>query len=212
MIINNLTTLEECKNDIKNAIIEKGVDVTNGMIDYGTYIRNIPGKAILRLPKNTAIGRSTFTISPAIDTREYTSMKNMFYGWHDLKEVNFPYNTSRVTNMTNMFHSCDNLEQIKVYFDCSKVKTTLNIFQGCTKLYNIYGLNNMGQQSDFDYLSLTDCPQLSRYAIRNIFNTIYDRASVGYSTKYIYLHHDAMSRLNNEDIAIATNKGWTVVI
>ena len=207
----NIVELSNCKENIKNAIVEKGVEVTSGMVDYGTYIRNIPGKAILKLPKNTVLGESTFTKPPAIDTRHYTSMRSMFHNCVNLKLVDYKYDTSKVTNMWQMFMNCENLEAIKVVFDCSKVNNVYQMFYGCTKLYNVYGFMNLGQSEEFyDAGFISDCNSLSKYSVRNIFNNLYDRASAGYSVVTIYLHPDVYAKLTDDDIAIATNKGWGV--
>ena len=45
----------------------------------------------------------------------------------------------------------------------------------------------------------------------NVINGLYDRASAGLSVITLKLHANHLAMLSEDDIAIATNKGWTIV-
>jgi hypothetical protein len=44
----------------------------------------------------------------------------------------------------------------------------------------------------------------------NVINNLYDIASAGIKTQRLVLGADNMAKLTADEIAIATNKGWTV--
>ena len=112
------------------------------------------------------------------------------------------FDTSNVEDMNYMFYGCTNLETIPL-LDVSKI--TVNNFNRtfylCPKLTNVGGLKNLSVT-----LELSDSPLLTRESVLNIFNNL---ATVTTET-YIYLHNDVKARLTDNDITIATSKGWII--
>jgi hypothetical protein len=53
-------------------------------------------------------------------------------------------------------------------------------------------------------------PNLTYESVMNVINGLYDRASAGYSVVNLKLHANHLAMLSEDDIAIATNKGWTL--
>ena len=51
---------------------------------------------------------------------------------------------------------------------------------------------------------------LTKQSILNIFNSVYDIASKGCNVQQIYVPSTLYNQLTSEEIAIATNKGWSV--
>ena len=82
-------------------------------------------------------------------------------------------------------------------------------------LKNLGGFINYGKMSNASSITsytagLSPCNNLTRDSLMNIINNLYDRATAGYSVLTIKIHPDALARLTEDDIAIATNKGWTI--
>ena len=59
-------------------------------------------------------------------------------------------------------------------------------------------------------LDLSPCSLLTKQSIINVLNNLYDIASKGCNTQSIVLGSTNIAKLTEDEIAIATNKGWTV--
>ena len=154
---------------------------------------------------------STYLTSANLDFQRVISASQLFYKCYALEEVHFngmKFNES----LNGMFYSCENLTTI-TGLQCENVKSSLttNTFFNCSKLKNIDGLFNLGESfTGSATINLYHSP-LTRESCLNIFNTIYD--FIGNGSKYratLDLHQDVLAQLSEEDIAIATAKGWTI--
>ena len=127
--------------------------------------------------------------------------------------------TSKVTNMFSMFDSCSSLTSIS-QLDCSSVEYFgIMGFYGSTSfnntLKNLGGFINLGKRKNLTLSSgvnygLEKCAALTYDSIMNVIINLYDRATAGHSILTFKLHANALALLNDEDIAIATNKGWII--
>ena len=98
--------------------------------------------------------------------------------------------------------------------------TGINLFSDYTSdnypaLKNFGGFINYGMKSNASSITnynfgLSPCNNLTHTSLMNIINNLYDRATAGYSVLTIKFHPDALARLSDDDIAIATSKGWTI--
>jgi hypothetical protein len=84
------------------------------------------------------------------------------------------------------------------------------------KLTNVGGFRNLGKSSSVANLTSTSglmsvMPNLTYESVINVLNELYDRASAGLSVLTLKLHANHMAMLSDEDKAIATNKGWTLI-
>lgn len=237
-IADKLTALVSAKNDIKTALESKGVSPTGGLSTYADAIRSIEsgsgGGTINKWIDGLKLAYSTVTEIPMFDTSEVTDMRHMFNHCYNLTSVPL-FDTSKVTSMTDMFANCEKLINVP-QFDTSNVThmtwmfmncfdlTTVplldatgvlgisGIFDGCGKLTNIGGFKNLGSHNilvDTTY-SFRDCPNITRESVLNIFNNLYDRASAGYPVSQLYFERAVGEKLTYSDLAIATNKGWTI--
>ena len=108
--------------------------------------------------------------------------------------------------------------------DMSKATRIENMFNGCTKLENIGGFLNLGKAYtytgngyNFYKLNLSKATLLTHDSLMNIINNLYD-LNLSYNvanggtlyTQNIVLGSTNLAKLTAEEIAIATNKGWTV--
>lgn len=109
MMSENLTILTNVKDDIKNAIINKGVIPTGGMVEYADCIRQI-GEGT-KLEKYTKFAYSQWEEVPRfiLENISWEGLDDgsyMFYKCNNLKS--FPYvDTSNLTNTYYMFYNTD---------------------------------------------------------------------------------------------------------
>ena len=84
------------------------------------------------------------------------------------------------------------------------------MFSNCTALTSLK-LNDLGHNQSCTSLDLSDCSKLTKDSILYLFNNAFDRASAGYTYSFkITLNATTKALLTEEEIAIATNKGFTV--
>lgn len=134
----------------------------------------------------------------------------MYYNCKALKTAS----SIRFTNFTDisyMYYSCTSLTSIPK-MDCGNIEKCSSFAASCSALTTLGGFTNLGQKAN---LTGTDwmfrySPALTRDSILNIFNNLYDRASAGYSVLTFHINSTPLALLSEDDIAIATNKGWTI--
>lgn len=74
-----------------------------------------------------------------------------------------------------------------------------------------YGMTSSASSiTSSTYYSLSRFPNLTKESLLNVLNGLYDRASAGYSVLSIHFGEDHLSKLTDDEKAIATNKGWTL--
>ena len=153
---------------------------------------------------------------PQMDTSKVTSMSSMFDGCKKIQSIP-QFDTSNVTSVSNMLYSCSALQSIPL-LDFGKV-VQINYFA----VYN-YALTSIGGFKDlgkaylttraanyYEYkLDLHDCVSLTHDSLMNVINNLYDIASIGVQPQQLVLGTTNLAKLTEEEIAIATNKGWNV--
>ena len=160
------------------------------------------------------------------NTSNVTTMANMFNNCSALTTLNLSnFNTSNVTTVGNMFFVCSNLTDVNLSsFDFSKVTYTDNLFSNCTNLTNLTFGTNLGkgyiqntEQYTYYRLVLTSCTKLTHDSLMSVINGLYD-LNLTYDvanggtlyTQSLVLGATNIAKLTEEEIAIATAKGWTV--
>lgn len=174
---------------------------------------------------------------PEIDTSNATSVNYMFSGCSMLQaipELDF----SNVTSSMYVFQNCSSLKRIPnlnlikntslnyTFYGCSALISIGEIrcdsvtsistvfgYSDVTSLTHIGGLKNLGMKSSVSGTSssfLQYVPNLTHESAVNIINSLYDRASAGYSVLTLKFNAKTRSKLTDEEIAIATNKGWII--
>ena len=178
-IAENLQAIQDIKQNIKTAIENKGVDMTNTPFsEYSTKIDEISSGGIISDKIDAAsyslkFGNSTFTIVPDIfDFSNVTDMSDMFDGCQNLTTIH-KLNTSNVTNMDSMFYYCKRLTSIEL-LDTSNVSDMSYMFRSCQSLTTIPQLNtsnvtNMSYMF-YDCQKLTTIPQLDTAKVTNMSN------------------------------------------
>ena len=145
---------------------------------------------------------------PSLDTSNVTTMNGMFSSCRKLQSIP-NLNTSNVDNMSEMFGYCYELTTIPM-LNCSNV-TNMSYFFG---YLNINTLTYLGGFKDLkisvtsDFLNL--CPNLTVESLMNVINNVYDLTANGLSGKSMKFGSTNLNKLSEEQIAVATAKGWTL--
>ena len=144
---------------------------------------------------------SSLTTIPLLNTSKVTNMNSIFYNCSSLNSIS-ALDTRNVTNMTNMFFNCSSLTYIPL-LDTSKVTSMNNMLRGCSSVKYLGGFKNLSISISAYFLD--QCPNLTVESLMNVINNL---ATVsGQTLKFGNVN---LSKLTAEQIAIATNKGWTL--
>ena len=123
---------------------------------------------------------------------------------------------SRACAFFNQINQCDMFSR---GFDCSESLYGFSLANGSMRnIEDFGGFINIGQSYDssngaeYDRYSLrlSYLSHLSRESLINILEGLYDLSSAGIPAQKIVLGTTALNKLTDEDILIATNKGWNV--
>ena len=155
---------------------------------------------------------------PKYETNNLTDLIFTFNYCESLEEIP-QIDTSNITDFTGTFYGCKKLKNIPL-LDCGKVNTftygsaSNRVFKNCNSLENLGGLKDLGKSFTTNqlYVYLIDSPNLTYSSLMNLINNLYDMTqnTSFTNTPTLYLHSTSYSLLSNEDIAIATSKGWTI--
>ena len=206
----NLTTIPQL--DTSN------VTDVGQMFRYCTNLRTIPQ---LDTSNVTNMGQMFYgcinlTTIPQLDTSNVTSMSYMFGSCTNLTTIP-QLDTSNVTNMSYMFDSCINLITIS-QLNGEKLTVVAGTFSNCKSLENFNGIINLGQAylttQSANYssykLNLSYSNKLTQDSLMNVINNLYDIKTKGVKPQQLVLGSANLAKLTAEEVAIATNKGWTV--
>lgn len=156
------------------------------------------------------LGTRLLLPEPFFDTSNVTNMSSMFNGENsrigfgsiqsknNLSEVPL-FNTSKVTNITSMFRSCGKLKIIPAY-DFSNVTSASYIIRNTDTLEQFLPT---GLKVSFDLSAST---KFTREALVVVLNNL----GTPTSTQTLTLGSTNLAKLTEEDIAIATEKNWTL--
>ena len=166
---------------------------------------------------------SQLTSVPLLDTSNVTSMYNMFSYCSKLTSVPL-LDTSKVTIMDSMFSYCSKLTSVPL-LDTSNVKSMHEMFSQCTRLTSVPSFDTSNVE-DMGYM-FDGCSNLETIHMINIGDSLDIHSSTKFtrealleiignlktvtSTKKLKMGATNLAKLTEEDKAIATNKGWTLV-
>lgn len=170
-------------------------------------------------------------IKVPFDTSLVTSMQHMFSNDFSLEEVDISaFNTSSVTTMQEMFASCRSIRKLDLkHFNTSKVTNFGNMFNGCYNLYDLdfSSLDTSAVAANTTLIMFQDCDNLTNLKVGKItvsfkFNNcgslshesllnIISALAETSSALTLTIGSKNIAKLTEAEIAIATEKGWTVV-
>lgn len=210
------------------------VEVATSGVDINEYFSkdidstyNSIKRLIKKLPELTVITRinmNNFFDGMSNLTELKVNMMNnvnlayqLCYGCSLLKTIELK-NTTNVKNMKEAFYSCTSLETLSA-FNGSSLNYIERMFQNCTNIKYAGGIIDIGKayettvsENYVNYtLSFGNATNLTHDSLMNIINNLYDIKTKGVKPQKLVLGVTNLSeKLTAEEIAIATEKGWTV--
>ena len=111
--------------------------------------------------------------------------------------------------MYNMFNDCYALTSIPL-LDCGSVTSTTPPFgySSLSKLTDIGGFKDLKVSWSSSFLN--NAPNATVESLMNVINNLYDLTANGLSGQTLKFGTTNLNKLTAEQIAIATNKGWTL--
>lgn len=151
---------------------------------------------------------------PQLDFSKGRYLSSLFNNCISLDEI-LNLNTSNAVSLNDAFSRCKIKKLNKL--SCDKVNNIADVLYNCSQLTEFGGFENLGKaylvSANYNYrdykldLSRT---ALNHDSLMNVINGLYDIASIGVKTQQLILGSTNLAKLTAEEIAIATNKGWTV--
>lgn len=162
---------------------------------------------------------------PVLDTSDVTDMTGLFQNCKKLTIVP-QLNLVKVTSLASVFSGCQSITYVP-FLNCEKITSCSQMLYQSAELpqeVTIEGFKDLGkaytQKSKNNYvykLELHRMPNLTHDSLMNVINNLYD-LNLTYDvanggTLYeqgLVLGSANIAKLTEEEIAIATNKGWLV--
>lgn len=142
------------------------------------------------------------------DTSNVTNMHAMFVGNSSLIQLDVSnFDTSNVLNINRMFAYCPVCEELNINgLNLARCTSTNNTFYSSNfKVIRCDGLRL--PNIDMSKIGLTSSTALTVESIVGLFNAL-PQSDKGYSFQ---IGSDNIAKLSDEQKAIATNKGWTLI-
>lgn len=185
---------------------------------------------------NNCSGLTSLNIKD-LDVSKVTTMYGIFQLCKSLTSLDISqWNTAGLTDISYMIQNCSKLTELDLSgWKTEKIETanyafsrnniitldlsgwkldsltvTSNMFFYADSLTNLF-LPDLGHNENCTELNLSDCSELSKDSILFLFNNAFDRSAAGYSKAFtITLNGSTKALLTEDEIAIATSKGFTV--
>ena len=212
---NKVTNFSSCFVNCSNITTIPQIDTSNGtnfsvMFSGCSKLTEVP---LINTSKGTTFN-SMFTgcvsleTIPQIDTSNGTNFASMFYFTSSSKLKTIPkLNMSKATNISSLIYSSSGGNQSHL-----------------AELENLGGFENLGEaysttsNANYSYYTLDilsnarseACNKITHESLMNVINNLYDIGAKGCNTQKLQLGSLNLSKLTADEIAIATNKGWTV--
>lgn len=179
--------------------------VTNleGVFSYCTSLTEVPALdySSAKTMRSSFEGCTSIKSIPAINTPNVTNWMNAFYYCTSLTDVT-PFDTSASTNCKGMFQKCTSLESLP-WFDLSNCKDCLLMLNN-TPLTSCQGFGGLSVNLTLTYT------YLDRDSMVRIFEQAASVTNKNIYLKSGFIDHGLFEKLSDEDMAIATDKGWAL--
>lgn len=153
------------------------------------------------------------------DTSNFTNMSYFLRSCSSIEYVDVSnFNTSKVTDMSETFRSANGLKMVDLRnWNVSNVTTANRMFWDCKSLSSLIGYatieevlaNSISCMNGLRVGMLLDrTSNLDRASLRALINGLADLT--GQTAQTLTLGATLMTKLTEEDIAIATSKNWTL--
>lgn len=223
-VINMNRTFEYCTKLQTIPLLDtQNVIIMSGMFYSAKELLTIPSINMNKVTNTSDMfgGCTKLKEIPHINIKNVTNISGMFSGSGLITAKGL--NTSKAQYINNLFASCENLEEIDS-LECNNVTSVQNVIYNCSKLVNLGGFINLGKkytQKTTNYssykLDLSYCTELTHDSLMNVINNLYD-LNLTYNvaggrklyTQSLSLGRTNLAKLTEEEIAIATSKGWNI--
>ena len=147
-----------------------------------------------------------------LDNCDFSSIQNMqhtFYGHKGITSLDLS-NWKNVNSVMNMAYFCSNtnISSLDISsFNLYNITNMNYIFDKVPNLTNLrfgYNLN-----CEFGYSNIKYCTNLTQESVASVLNGLYDRSDT--TSLNAEIGSTLIAKLTSEQIAIATNKNWTVI-
>lgn len=139
---------------------------------------------------------------PLLDTSNVVHFDEMFYNCSSLTVVP-QFNTSSLYSANLMLAGCSKLISVPL-LDFTKAEQLRSMLLACSELVELGGFTNLSVNLD-----LSSSRKLTADSIMNVINEAKDLSGTG-GTATLTLGSTNIAKLTEEQIAIATSKGWTI--
>jgi hypothetical protein len=139
---------------------------------------------------------------PLLDTGNVVHFDEMFYNCSSLTIVP-QFDTTNLYSAQLMFGGCSKLVSLPL-FDFTKAEQLRYMLSACSELTDLKGFTNLSVNLD-----LSSSRKLTADSIMNVINEAKDLSGTG-GTATLTLGSTNISKLTEDQIAIATSKGWTI--
>lgn len=171
------------------------------------------------------------TVTLPFNTTQVTNMSRMFNECYLLEDIDIStFDTSNVTDMSYMFAQCMSIKKLDLkHFNTSKVKNFNMMFDSCYSLYELDfssldtsavtagstinmlnacdNLTNLILGKITTNFKINNCNKLSHDSLINIIAALEPTDS----TLVLTIGSNNLAKLTDEEIAVATEKGWSLV-
>lgn len=143
------------------------------------------------------------------NTSKVTNMEWVFIRCASLTSLDLSnWDTSQVTIMNNFFNSCTSLTSLDISgWNTSKVHGMRNMLYNCVSLETLKCDNLILPNIELGNIGLVYSTKLSVDSIVGLLNAL-PQSDKGYSFQ---IGSDNIGKLSDEQKAIATDKGWTLI-
>ena len=125
--------------------------------------------------------------------------------------------TSNASNFQSFLRQCSKLTDVAL-LDFSKATYLGYLFYETTNITTLGGFKDLGKaysksqsaNNSSSTLDLSASSLLTHESLMNVINNLFDIASIGVRPQQLVLGATNLAKLTDEEIAIATNKGWNV--
>lgn len=139
---------------------------------------------------------------PLLDTSNVVHFDEMFYNCSSLTVVP-QFNTSSLYSANLMLAGCSKLISVPL-LDFTKAEQLRSMLLACSELVELGGFTNLSVNLD-----LSSSRKLTADSIMNVINEAKDLSETG-GTATLTLGSTNIAKLTEEQIAIASSKGWTL--
>lgn len=138
---------------------------------------------------------------PLIDTSNVMHFDDMFYNCTSLTTIP-QFDTTNLYSANLMFGGCSKLVSLPL-LDFTKAEQLRSMLLGCSELTDLKGFTNLAVNLD-----LSSSRKLTAESLMNVINQAADLSEIGSAT--LTLGSTNIAKLTEQQIAIASSKGWTL--